>query len=140
MVSVEVSPLARRVFENEVAMVGALHKAGVRVIAGTDQAIPGHSLHRELELCVRAGFSPLEAIQAATTVPAQVMGLEREVGTIEVNKRADLILPDANPLVDIHNIRSVTSWLPTECSIRQQSSGRASALRRRRRLETRANG
>src|SRR5262249_48821813 len=104
----ELAPIARRVFEKELAMVGALHAAGGRVIAGTDQAIPGHSLHRELELYVQAGFSPLEAIQAATIVPAQVMGLEREAGTIEVNKRADLILLDANPLIDIHNIRTVT--------------------------------
>jgi imidazolonepropionase-like amidohydrolase len=104
----DLAPIARRVFENELAMVGALHKAGVQVIAGTDQAIPGHSLHRELELYVKAGFSPLEAIQAATIVPAQVMGLEREVGTIEENKRADLILLDANPLDDIRNIRTVT--------------------------------
>ena len=106
-VPAELAPAARRIFDNEVALVGALHKAGVRVVAGTDQAIPGHSLHREIELYVKAGFSPLEAIQAATSVPAQVMGLEREVGTIEVNKRADLILLAANPLDDIRNIRTV---------------------------------
>ena len=105
--SAEMAPILRRVFQNEMAMVGALHKAGVRVVAGTDQSIPGHSLHRELELYVQAGFTPLEAIQAATSVPAQVMGLEQEVGTIEVNKRADLIVLDANPLDDIHNIRTV---------------------------------
>jgi imidazolonepropionase-like amidohydrolase len=103
----EAVPIARRIFDNELAMVGALHKAGVRVVAGTDQTIPGHSLHREIELYVQAGFTPLEAIQAATIVPAQVMGLDREVGTIEVNKRADLIVLDANPLEDIHNIRTV---------------------------------
>ena len=99
--------IARRVFQNELALVGALHKAGVRVVAGTDQAVPGHSLHREIELYVQAGFTPMEAIQAATVVPAQVMGLDAEVGTAEVNKRADLILLDANPLDDIHNIRTV---------------------------------
>jgi imidazolonepropionase-like amidohydrolase len=49
----------------------------------------------------------MEAIQAATVVPAQVMGLDRQVGTVEVGKRADLILLDENPLEDIHNIRSV---------------------------------
>ena len=103
----ETAPILRRLLDNELAMVGALHKAGVRVVAGTDQAIPGHSLHREIELYVQAGFTPLEAIQAATIVPAQVMGLDQEVGTIEVNKRADLIVLDANPLDDIHNIRTV---------------------------------
>ena len=106
-VPAEAVPIAGRVFDNEVAMVGALHKAGVRIVAGTDQTIPGHSLHREIELYVRAGFTPLEAIQAATMVPAQVMGLDKEAGTVEVNKRADLIVLDANPLEDIHNIRTV---------------------------------
>src|SRR5205814_1426202 len=49
-----------------VAIVGALHRAGIPIVAGTDQAVPGHSLHREIELYVKAGFSPLEALQAAT--------------------------------------------------------------------------
>jgi imidazolonepropionase-like amidohydrolase len=69
--------------------------------------VPGHSLHREIELYVRAGFTPMEAIQAATIVPARVMGVENEVGTLEVGKRADVILLDANPLESIRNIRSV---------------------------------
>ncbi len=106
-VSTDAAAVMHRIFTNEVAMIGALHKAGVRVVAGTDQAIPGHSLHREIELYVQAGFTPLEAIQAATSVPAQVMGLGKDVGTVEVNKRADLIVLDANPLDDIHNIRTV---------------------------------
>jgi len=106
-VSADAAAVMHRIFTNEVAMIGALHKAGVRVVAGTDQAIPGHSLHREIELYVQAGFTPLEAIQAATSVPAQVMGLDKDVGTVEVNKRADLIVLDANPLDDIHNIRTV---------------------------------
>ena len=49
-------------------------------MAGTDQAVPGHSLHREIELYVQAGFTPMEAIQAATIVPARVMGVEKETG------------------------------------------------------------
>ena len=47
----------------------ALHAAGIPIVAGTDQSIPGYSLHRELELYVDAGFTPLEALQAATIVP-----------------------------------------------------------------------
>jgi hypothetical protein len=97
---------AGQVFRNELALVGALHRAGVRVVAGTDQSVPGHSLHRELELYVRAGFTPMEAIQAATLVPAQVMGVSADVGTVEPGKRADLLLLDANPLDDIRNIRT----------------------------------
>lgn len=106
-VSPEGAAMARKVFEHELEMIRALHKAGVRIVAGTDQAVPGHSLHREIELYVQAGFTPLEAIQAATLVPAQVMGLEKEVGTVEVGKRGDLVLLDANPLEKISNIRGV---------------------------------
>jgi imidazolonepropionase-like amidohydrolase len=86
-------------------ITGALHRAGVPVVAGTDVGVPGHTLHRELELYVKAGFTPLEAIQAATIVPARAMKLDGEVGTIEAGKRADLIVLDANPLDNISNIR-----------------------------------
>ena len=51
------------------ATLRALHAAGIPMVAGTDQAIPGYSLHREIELYVQAGFTPLEALQAATVVP-----------------------------------------------------------------------
>jgi len=104
------SPLAdvqEKMFAKLVAVTGALHKAGVPVVAGTDQMIPGHSLHREMELYVQAGFTPMEAIQAATIVPARVMGLDKEVGTVEPGKRADIILVDGNPLESIRNIRNV---------------------------------
>jgi hypothetical protein len=103
----DVAATARKVLANSIALVGALHRAGVRIIAGTDQTVPGYSLYRELELYAQAGFTPLEAIQAATLVPAQVMGIDEEVGTVEAGKRADLILLDANPLDDIRNIRAV---------------------------------
>ena len=98
---------AKKILANSIALVGALHRAGVRIVAGTDQSVPGYSLYRELELYEQAGFTPLEAIQAATLVPAQAMGMDKEVGTVESGKRADLILLDANPLDDIHNIRTV---------------------------------
>jgi imidazolonepropionase-like amidohydrolase len=90
-----------------VDLLGRMHKAGVPIVAGTDQAVPGHSLHRELELYVEAGFTPLEAIQAATVVPARAMKLDKEVGTIEVGKRADFVLVDGDPLADIHALRKV---------------------------------
>jgi len=96
-------------FEKMVAAVGVLRRAGITIVAGTDQAVPGFSLFREMELYVQGGLTPLEAIQAATIVPARVMGLDKELGTVEVGKRADLIVLGANPLDDIHNIRKVES-------------------------------
>ncbi|HWX92943.1 MAG TPA: amidohydrolase family protein [Terriglobales bacterium] len=105
--SPEVVEASRRAFAKLLEIVGALHLAGVPVVAGTDQAVPGHSLHREIELYVEAGMTPLEAIQAATIVPARVMGLDNELGTIEVGKKADLIVLGANPLDSIHNLRKV---------------------------------
>lgn len=95
------------VFTKELAVVGALHRAGIPVVAGTDQTVPGYSLHREIELYVEAGFTPMEAIQAATIIPARVMGMEKQSGTVEKGKRGDLILIDGNPLEDIHNTRNV---------------------------------
>jgi len=103
----ERSETMQKVFDKELAIVGALHRAGIPVVAGTDQAVPGYSLHREIELYVHAGFTPMEAIQAATIVPARVMGLEKESGTVEKGKRGDLILIDGNPLEDVRNTRNV---------------------------------
>ncbi len=99
--------LQEKLFRKEVAIVGVLHRAGVPIVAGTDQTVPGYSVYREIELYTQAGLTPMEAIQAATIVPARVMRLDKESGTIEAGKRADLILLTANPLKSIHNIRSV---------------------------------
>jgi imidazolonepropionase-like amidohydrolase len=60
-----------------------------------------------MELYVQAGFTPMEALQAATIVPARVMKVEKSSGTVEVGKRADFDILDANPLENIHNIRTV---------------------------------
>jgi imidazolonepropionase-like amidohydrolase len=92
-----------------VETVRLLHKAGIPIVAGTDQAVPGFSLDREIELYVQAGFTPMEAIQAATLVSAQAMGMEKESGTIEAGKRADVILVDGNPLENISDIRKVSA-------------------------------
>ncbi len=85
----------------------ALHAAGIPMVAGTDQAIPGYSLHREIELYVEAGFTPLEALQAATIEPARALGVESESGSLAPGKRGDVLLLDADPLADIHNTRKV---------------------------------
>jgi imidazolonepropionase-like amidohydrolase len=76
-------------------------------MTGTDTPIgfliPGKSLHRELELFVKTGFSTKEALQAATINPASFLGLEHELGRVKEGYRADLLILDANPLDDIKN-------------------------------------
>ncbi len=103
----ENSELVERSFAKYVALVGKLHAAGVPIVVGTDQTVPGHSVHREIELYTMGGFTPMEEIQAATIVPARTMGMDKELGTIEAGKRADLVLVNGNPLENIHNIRNV---------------------------------
>ncbi len=98
---------ARKLFEKFLDAVRQMHKAGVTIVAGTDIAVPGHSLHRELELYVEAGFTPLEALQSATIVPARVLGKDKELGSVTVGKRADLVVVDGNPLDDIHALRKI---------------------------------
>jgi imidazolonepropionase-like amidohydrolase len=101
------SEIGEKIFSKELEIVGALHRAGIPIVAGTDQAVPGYSLHREIELYAQAGFTPMEAIQAATIVPARAMGIDKDSGTIENGKRGDLILINGNPLEDIHSTRNV---------------------------------
>ena len=90
------------------AAIGALHKAGVTIVPGSDTGLVGYGLIRELELYVQAGMTPLEAVQCATIVSARAMGLDRDSGTIEAGKRADLILVDGNPLANISDLRKVS--------------------------------
>ncbi|HEU4536235.1 MAG TPA: amidohydrolase family protein, partial [Polyangiaceae bacterium] len=95
-------------FDKYLALLRAMHRAGVPVVAGTDISVPGHSVHRELELYVQAGFTPMEALQAATIVPARAMRLEAEAGTVEPGKRADLVVVAGDPLADVSNVRKVS--------------------------------
>src|SRR5262249_55779441 len=96
-----------RVYRKELALVGSLHKAGVKLLAGTDTpgpfCFPGFGLHDELALLVEAGLTPMAALQTATRNPAQLLGREKDFGTIEMGKLADLVLLDADPLQDIKN-------------------------------------
>ena len=101
------SEMLDKMLRKDLEILGALHHAQIPIVAGTDQAVPGYSLHREIELYAQAGFTPMEAIQSATIVPARVMKLDKELGTVEAGKRADLIILGANPLQDIHNTRKV---------------------------------
>ena len=99
--------LREAILARELAIIGELHKAGIAIVAGTDQAVPGFSVYREVELYVQAGFTPMEAIQAATLVPARVLHEDRDLGTLQVGKIADLVVLGKDPLESIHNIRSV---------------------------------
>jgi len=98
---------ARTRLERGLRIVKALHDAGVPVVAGTDEGIPGYSVHREIELYVEAGLTPMEALQAATIVSARAMKMDADLGSIERGKRADMVVLNANPLDAIRNIRSV---------------------------------
>ena len=92
-------------------LIGRMHEAGVPIGAGTDTpiafAVPGYSLHSELEMLVRAGLEPIEALRSATVRPAEFFGLEHEMGAIREGMLADLVLLSRNPLDDIANSRSV---------------------------------
>jgi imidazolonepropionase-like amidohydrolase len=90
------------------AVIGAMHKAGVIIVPGSDTGLVGYGLHRELELYVQAGMTPLEAIQSATIVSARAMKLDRDSGSVEAGKRADMILVDGDPLTNIGDLRKVS--------------------------------
>jgi imidazolonepropionase-like amidohydrolase len=90
------------------SVIGALHQAGVPIVPGSDTGLVGFGLHREIELYVEAGMTPMEAIQSATIVSARAMRLDKDTGTIEAGKRADLIVVDGDPLKDITALRKVT--------------------------------
>jgi len=80
-------------------------------MSGTDvlnpYCFPGFSLHDELELFVQAGLSPMEALQTATLNPARFLGKEKDLGTVEKGKIADLVLLEASPLENIGNSRKI---------------------------------
>jgi hypothetical protein len=91
--------------------IGRFARAGGRVVAGTGAgggaSVPGLSLHQELELLVEAGLTPMQAVVAATRAPAEMLKKGARVGTIAVGKFADLVILDADPLVDIANTRKI---------------------------------
>lgn len=103
--------LEKASFQKDLEMVGAMHRAGVGMLAGTDAinpyAFPGFRLHDELELLVKAGLKTMDALQAATLNAARFMTREKDLGSVEPDKLADLVLLDANPLDDIRHTRNI---------------------------------
>lgn len=105
------SSLARRTESRAIEMVRAAHAAGVIIAAGTDGmqdeggGLP--NIHVEMELLVRAGLSPLEALIAATRTNAAVLGMSATHGTIAVGKAADLLVVSADPTADIRNTHRI---------------------------------
>jgi hypothetical protein len=105
--------MEKKVYLKELEIVGAMRRAGVEMLAGTDVlnpfCFPGFSLHDELGLLVEAGLTPMEALQAATYNPAKFLGLTDSLGTIDIGKIADLVLLEADPLEDIGNTKKITA-------------------------------
>jgi imidazolonepropionase-like amidohydrolase len=96
-----------------VELVRAMNKAGVGLLAGTDEPNPyclaGFSLHDELGWMVKAGLTPLEALRTATTAPAKFLGTTDTLGAIAPGKLADLVVLDADPRTDIANTRKIAA-------------------------------
>ncbi|NNM75873.1 amidohydrolase family protein [Sphingomonas sp. ID1715] len=93
----------RKSWAKMVELLGRMHKAGVPVIAGTDGS--GLEIIHELEIYREAGFTPAEALAAATIVPARMVGVDKSVGSIAVGKTADLVLVEGDPEARIGDLR-----------------------------------
>ncbi|MBI3490563.1 MAG: amidohydrolase family protein [Acidobacteria bacterium] len=116
-----------RLWAKYAEVLGAMRKAGVKIMAGTD--VPLRSgvapLHEELVLLVKAGIPPMEVLQSATRNPAEFLGTLRTEGTVEVGKVGDLVLLDANPLVDIANTRRISAVIRSGMLIEPDTSPQA---------------
>ncbi|MBC7895043.1 MAG: amidohydrolase family protein [Cytophagaceae bacterium] len=105
----------KREVANRLRMPADLHRGGARLLAGTDvdTTFPflfyGFSLHDELGLLVKGGLTPIEALRTATINPAEFLHREKDLGTVETGKLADLVLLDANPLELISNTQKIAA-------------------------------
>jgi imidazolonepropionase-like amidohydrolase len=101
----------QRQYENDRKLTGDMHRAGVRLLAGSDSldryVFPGSSLHYELRELVAAGLTPQEALQTATENPAEFLG-RKDDGTIAPGRRADMVLLDADPSQEIANTQKIS--------------------------------
>ncbi|MCA1552897.1 MAG: amidohydrolase family protein, partial [Chloroflexi bacterium] len=91
--------------------IAHLIERGVRIIAGSDapfvHVLPGFGLHEELQLLLDCGMTPIEAIHAATSLAAQALQLDAQVGTLAAGKFADMIIVDGDPTQDIRALQKI---------------------------------
>jgi hypothetical protein len=103
--------MRKREYAKTMEEIGRARAVGVRFLAGTDITIPytypGFSLHDELKLFVDAGFTPMQALETATTNPAMLLGLSKTWGRVSARYVANLVLLNANPLVNIENTKRI---------------------------------
>jgi imidazolonepropionase-like amidohydrolase len=101
----------QRQYENDRKLTGEMHRAGVRLLAGSDSldryVFPGNSLHYELRELVAAGLTPQQALQSATENPAEFFG-RKDTGMIAAGRRADMVLLDADPSQEITNTQKIS--------------------------------
>lgn len=109
-VSAARSKKAMKGYTRQMEIIGEFYRAGIPIVAGTDNVIPVFSIYLEIETYHKlAGLTPLEALKTATINPAKAMGLDSETGTLEIGKEADIAILNKNPLVDISHIRTVSA-------------------------------
>ena len=98
-------------YERGLELTGLAHKKGVKILAGTDTydpySFPGFTLHTELQQLTKAGLSNAQALASATILPASYFGLGNKMGSVNVGKKADLILLGANPLTNIEHTQNI---------------------------------
>ncbi|QDO93150.1 amidohydrolase family protein [Formosa sediminum] len=110
--SPERSKAAKADYIKAMNILGQFYRAGIPIVAGTDNIVPVFGLYLEIETYQKyGGMTPLEAIKTATIIPATAMGLGEQTGTLEIGKEADIAILDKNPLVNISNIRTVSAVL-----------------------------
>jgi imidazolonepropionase-like amidohydrolase len=115
---------AERVWTKDLEMLAAMRHAGVRLLAGTDVPFGAGPppLDEELVMLVKAGTTPMEALQTATRNPAVFLGRLSTEGTIERGKLANLVILNSNPLTDIANVKQVSAVVQSGRLIRQTDS------------------